>query len=238
MRTIARIDIKNNYVIKGINLEGLRKVGDPLKIATKYYNHGIDEIILIDAVASLYKRNNLFEVVKEATKNIFVPLTLGGGLRNLKDIENALKSGADKVALNSYVTENPKFIKEAGKNFGSSTITIYIEAKKIDYKKWEVYKYYGRERTNIDLLYWIQKIQELECGEILLTSIDYEGLMRGADLELIDQVYSKIKVPLIYSGGIGDRSHLVNLKKKYKNFSIAMASSLHYGKINLKKLSK
>ena len=147
MRVISRIDIKNNYVIKGINLEGLRKIGKPLEIATKYYTYGVDEIILVDAVASLYKRNNLFDVVKEATKNIFVPLTLGGGLRSLKDIENALKSGADKVALNSYVTENPNFIKEAVKNFGSSTITIYIEAKKIDNKKWEIYKHYGRERT-------------------------------------------------------------------------------------------
>ena len=238
MRVISRIDIKNNHVIKGINLEGLRKIGEPLEIATKYYTYGVDEIILIDAVASLYKRNNLFDVVKEATKNIFVPLTLGGGLRNLKDIENALKSGADKVALNSYVTENPNFIKEAVKNFGSSTITIYIEAKKIDNKKWEIYKHYGRERTNIDLLYWIEKIQEFECGEILLTSIDYEGLMTGLDFDLINHVYNKIRVPFIYSGGVGNKNHLINLKKQYRNFSIALASALHYGKINLKNLDR
>ena len=238
MRVISRIDIKNNYVIKGINLEGLRKIGEPLEIATKYYTYGVDEIILIDAVASLYKRNNLFKVVKEATKNIFVPLTLGGGLRNLKDIENALKSGADKVALNSHVTENPNFIKEAVKNFGSSTITIYIEAKKIDNKKWEIYKNYGRERTNIDLIYWIEKIQEFECGEILLTSIDYEGLMAGLDFDLINHVYNKIRVPFIYSGGVGNKNHLINLKKKYNNFSIAISSALHYKKIDLKDLGR
>ena len=238
MRVISRIDIKNNHVIKGINLEGLRKIGEPLEIATKYYTYGVDEIILIDAVASLYKRNNLFKVVKEATKNIFVPLTLGGGLRNLKDIENALKSGADKVALNSHVTENPNFIKEAVKNFGSSTITIYIEAKKIDNKKWEIYKNYGRERTNIDLIYWIEKIQEFECGEILLTSIDYEGLMAGLDFDLINHVYNKIRVPFIYSGGVGNKNHLINLNKKYDNFSIAISSALHYKKIDLKDLGK
>ena len=238
MRVISRIDIKNNYVIKGINLEGLRKIGEPLEIATKYYTYGVDEIILIDAVASLYKRNNLFKVVKEATKNIFVPLTLGGGLRNLKDIENALKSGADKVALNSHVTENPNFIKEAVKNFGSSTITIYIEAKKIDNKKWEIYKNYGRERTNIDLIYWIEKVQEFECGEILLTSIDYEGLMAGLDLDLINHVYNKINVPFIYSGGVGNKNHLINLKKNYNNFSIAISSALHYGKIDIKDLNR
>jgi len=238
MRVISRIDIKNNYVIKGINLEGLRKIGEPLEIATKYYTYGVDEIILIDAVASLYKRNNLFNVVKEATKNIFVPLTLGGGLRNLKDIENALKSGADKVALNSYVTENPNFIKEAVKNFGSSTITINIEAKKIDNKKWEIYKHYGRERTNIDLIYWIEKIQEFECGEILLTSIDFEGLMAGLDFDLINHVYNKIRVPFIYSGGVGNKNHLKDLKKKYNNFSIAISAALHYKKINLKDLDR
>ena len=238
MRVIARIDIKNQYVIKGINLEGLRKVGDPLEITTKYYKNGVDEIILIDSVASLYKRNNLFNIIKKATKNIFVPLTLGGGLRNLKDIENALKSGADKVALNSRVTENPNFIKEAVKNFGSSTITVSIEAKKIDYKKWEIYKHYGRERTNIDLVYWIEKIQEFECGEILLTSIDYEGLMAGLDFDLINQVYNKIKVPFIYSGGVGNKNHLINLKKQYRNLSIAVASALHYEKIDPEDLDR
>ena len=136
MRIIARIDIKNNYVIKGINLEGLRKIGNPIEIASKYYNEGIDEIIFIDAVASLYKRNNLYHIVDESVKNIFVPLTIGGGIRSLKDIEKALKSGADKVAINSYATERPFFLKEAVNNFGSSSIISYIETKEISEKKW------------------------------------------------------------------------------------------------------
>ena len=129
MRIISRIDIKNEFVIKGINLEGLRKIGEPLEIATNYYNEGIDEIIMIDAVASLYGRNNLFNIIEKSVEKIFIPITLGGGIRSLNDIDKALKSGADKVAINSYATENPNFIKEAVKHFGSSTITVYIEAK-------------------------------------------------------------------------------------------------------------
>ena len=140
MRIISRIDIKNEFVIKGINLEGLRKIGDPLEIATRYYDEGIDEIIMIDAVASLYGRNNLFNIIEKSVKKIFIPITLGGGIRSLDDIDRALKSGADKVAINSYATENPNFIKEAVKHFGSSTITVYIEAKNIGKKNGRLLK--------------------------------------------------------------------------------------------------
>ena len=124
MRLISRIDIKNEFVIKGINLEGLRKIGEPLKIAKEYYKDGVDEIIMIDAVASLYGRNNLFEIIEKSVKKIFIPITLGGGIRSLNDIDKALKSGADKVAINAYATENPNYIKEAVKHFGSSPITV------------------------------------------------------------------------------------------------------------------
>ena len=130
MRIIARIDIKNNFVIKGINLEGLRKVGDPYELITKYYKQGIDEIIIQDSVASLYGRNNLFDFIKDITKEIFIPITLGGGIRSLSDIEKALNSGADKVSINTRALENPNFIKEASNEFGSSTIVSSIEAKK------------------------------------------------------------------------------------------------------------
>ena len=130
MRIISRLDIKNEFVIKGINLEGLRKIGDPIKIARQYYLDGIDEIILIDSVASLYGRNNLFDVVKKTTENIFIPITLGGGIKNLNDIDKALNSGADKIAINSAAIENPSFIRDAVNNFGASSVSIYIEAKK------------------------------------------------------------------------------------------------------------
>ena len=193
MRTISRIDIKNESVIKGINLEGLRKIGDPEKIAKEYYHDGIDEIILIDSVASLYGRNNLFDLIKKITKEIFVPITLGGGIRSLKDIENSLNSGADKVAINSKALEDPNFLSKAISNFGESTILVSIEAKKIGDEKWEAYKFCGREKTNLNIIDWIKKIQDKGCGEILLTSIDKEGTETGFDIELLENVEGKLK---------------------------------------------
>ncbi len=233
MRIITRLDIKNNFVIKGINLEGLRKVGNPIKLATDYYNSGVDEIILIDAVASLYNRNNLFNIVEKVSESIFVPLTLGGGIRSINDIDNALNSGADKVAINSHATENPNFINEAVKIFGSSTITVYIEAKKITDKKWEPYKYCGREKTNLDLIEWIKKVQDLGCGELLITSIDYEGMQNGFDLEMLEKIYNHIDVPLIFSGGCGKIEDITNINQLYPNISLSIASAFHYKKLTI-----
>ena len=207
MRTIARIDIKNNYVIKGINLEGLRKIGNPVDIAKNYYAGGIDELLIIDSVASLYGRNNLFDLIKNITKDIFVPITLGGGIRSLKDIENALKSGADKVAINSMALENPNFLSQAVSNFGESTILVNIEAKKISKNKWEPYKFCGREKTNLDINNWISEIQKKGCGEILLTSIDKEGTETGFDIELLENVREKLKKPLIFYGWVGNETY-------------------------------
>lgn len=234
MRVIARLDIKNNYVIKGVNFEGLRKIGDPLELAKKYYNEKIDEILFIDAVASLYDRNNLFQLIEKSTKEIFCPITLGGGIRSLKDIDNALKSGADKVAINSFATENPNFISEAVKNFGSSTILINIETKKND-NSWEVYKYYGRENTKIKLHDWLNKVQELECGEIILTSIDKEGLQSGMDFELFDEIIDQINRPLIFSGGFCKLSELKKIKQE-KFVSISTASALHYEMLTINQI--
>ena len=239
MRIISRLDIKNEFVIKGINLEGLRKVGNPIELASKYYNENIDEIIYVDAVASLYRKNTLSNLIYETSKKIFVPLTVGGGIRSYTDIEKALRLGADKVSLNSYATENPNFIAESVKNFGTSTIVIYIETKyNPETMAWEVYKYSGRERSGIKLVDWIEKIQDMGCGEIMLTSIDYEGTQKGFDMDLIKKVIDKIKVPLIISGGCGEYEHVSNLKKKFKNVSVALASSLHYNNINIKKLKE
>ncbi|WP_415284845.1 imidazole glycerol phosphate synthase subunit HisF [Candidatus Pelagibacter sp. Uisw_130] len=235
MRIISRLDIKNEFVIKGINLEGLRKIGDPIEIARQYYLNGIDEIILIDAVASLYGRNNLFEVVKRTTENLFIPITLGGGIKTLKDIDKALNSGADKIAINSAGIENPSFIKEAVDNFGASTITIYIEAKKNN-GTWEAYKHYGREKTGINVTDWLEEVQNMECGEILLTSVDHEGTQEGFDLELISEIKNKIKVPLIFSGGFGKIEHLHEALKLTKNISFAIASAFHYKKVDIKEI--
>ena len=226
MRIIARLDVKNNFVIKGINFEGLRKIGDPLKLAKKYYEEKIDEIMFIDAVASLYDRNNLFNIIDQSTKEIFCPITLGGGIRSLEDIDKALKSGADKVAINSHAIENPQFIKQAVENFGSSTILVNIEAKKIN-NVWEIYKFYGREKTGIKLLEWLDTVQEMDCGEIILTSIDKEGLQTGMDFELLDYINDKINRPLIFSGGFNNLDELKKIKK-HPFISIAIASVLHY----------
>lgn len=237
MRTISRIDIKNESVIKGINLEGLRKIGNPEKIAKEYYHDGIDEIMLIDSVASLYGRNNLFDLIKKITKEIFVPITLGGGIRSLKDIENSLNSGADKVAINSKALEDPNFLSKAISNFGESTILVSIEAKKIGDEKWEAYKFCGREKTNLNIIDWIKKIQDKGCGEILLTSIDKEGTETGFDIELINNVYDIVKKPLIISGGCGNLGHIKEINK-FKNLSIALASVLHYRNLKISEIKK
>jgi len=238
MRTIARIDIKNKSVIKGINLEGLRKVGDPINIAKKYYSEGIDELLIIDSVASLYGRNNLFELIKKITNEIFVPITLGGGIRSLKDIENSLNSGVDKVAINSKALEEPNFLKEAVSNFGESTIVVNIEAKKISDGKWEPYKFCGRERTNLDVNNWIDTIQNKGCGEILLTSIDKEGTETGFDIELINAVYQISHKPLIVSGGCGKLDDIKKIGQKFKNVSVALASVLHYKTLKISEIKK
>jgi cyclase len=236
MRTIARIDIKNESVIKGINLEGLRKVGDPIDLAKKYYSEGIDELLIIDSVASLYGRNNLFELIKKITNEIFVPITLGGGIRSLDDIENSLNSGVDKVAINSKALEEPNFLKEAVSNFGESTIVVNIEAKKITNEKWEPYKFCGREKTNLNVINWIDTIQNKGCGEILLTSIDKDGTETGFDIELINAVYQLSHKPLIVSGGCGKLDDIKIISKKFKNVSVALASVLHYKTIKISEI--
>ena len=238
MRTIARIDIKNQDVIKGINLEGLRKIGNPENIVKEYYLNGIDEILIIDSVASLYGRNNLFDLIKNITKEIFVPITLGGGIRSLKDIENALNSGADKVAINSKALEDPNFLSKAVSNFGESTIIVNIEAKKIAENKWEPYKFCGREKTNLNLIDWINTIQDKGCGEILLTSIDKEGTETGFDIDLITNVHEIIKKPLIVSGGCGNLNHIQEVKKRFKDVSVAVASVLHYKILKISEIKK
>ncbi len=238
MRVIARLDIKNNFVIKGINLEGLRKVGSPLEMIKNYYNDGIDEIIISDSVASLYGRNNLFSLIKEITKDTFIPITLGGGIRSLEDIERALNSGADKVSINSKALEDPDFIKLASNNFGASTIVASIEAKKIGDLKWEPYKFCGRERTNRDLKDWIRLIQDKGCGEILLTSIDHEGTKKGFDLEMMDSLYSEIEKPIILSGGCGKLEDIQEFNKKYSKEAFAIASVIHYKILEISKIKK
>jgi len=227
-RIIARIDVKNEFVIKGIHLEGLRKVGDPNKLALKYYNEGIDEIIFMDAVAAYYDRNSLSNIIEMATKNIHVPITVGGGIRNLNDIQTALNSGADKVSINTQAVENPNFIYEAAHRFGSQCIIGSIEAKINDKNKWLVYYDNGREQTEIDVVEWAQQLEELGAGELLITSVDMEGTKKGFDIELNKTISQKLTIPVISSGGAGHSDHIINLFKDTEVDGVALASILHY----------
>ena len=228
IRVIARLDVKNEFVIKGIHLEGLRKIGNPNEIAKKYYEEGIDEIIFMDAVAAYYDRNSLSHIIEEACKDVFVPITVGGGIRTIEDIQNALNAGADKVAINTKAITDPKFIEQASKVFGSQCIVSSIVAKKIADNKWEVYIDNGREPTGLDVIEWARKVETLGAGEIMLTSIDMEGTKKGFDIELNKAVSSVVSIPVIASGGAGKNEDIVNLLTNAKIDAVSMASLFHY----------
>jgi imidazole glycerol-phosphate synthase subunit HisF len=228
IRVIARIDVKNEYAIKGIHLEGLRKVGKPNEMALDYYKNGIDEIVFMDAVAAYYDRNSLSELIQSSCKDVFIPITVGGGIRTIDDIKNALKSGADKVAINTKAVQEPDFINQASKIFGSQCIISSIEAKEIRENKWEVYTDNGRDPTGLDVIEWARNVEKLGAGEIILTSIDKEGTKKGFDVNLYQIVSSQVSIPIIASGGMGKSSDAVKLIKHANVDAIAIASVLHY----------
>ncbi len=228
IRLIARIDVKNEFAIKGIHLEGLRKVGDPNDLAKNYYESGIDEIIFMDAVAAYYDRNSLSHIIEKACADVFVPITVGGGIRTIEDIQTALNSGADKVAINTQLIRDPDFLKEASMTFGSQCIVASIDAKKVGDRSWEAYIDNGREPTGKDVVKWAQEVQFLGAGEIMLTSIDAEGTRKGFDCELNDEVAKVVSIPLISSGGAGNSNQVVELTRKAKVDAVALASILHY----------
>jgi len=236
IRLISRLDIKGSYLIKGIHLEGLKKIGNPNVFAKKYYKDGIDEILYIDVVASLYGRNNLEEIIKSTVKDVYVPITVGGGLRSIEDVRQILKCGAEKVAINTAVTKNPSLIRQIIKRFGSQSIVVSIEAKKIANSKWEVYTENGREKTGIDVLDWARKVDDLGAGEILLTSIDNEGTLKGFDNNLIDVISKNVSIPVIASGGMGNIDHAVSVIKDANADAIAIANVLHYGELSVSEI--
>ena len=228
IRVIARIDVKNEFAIKGIHLEGLRRVGNPNKMALDYYNNGIDEIIFMDAVAAYYDRNSLSELIQRACSDVFIPITVGGGIRTIDDIRNALKSGADKVAINTRAVQNPSFITQSSEVFGSQCIVSSIEAKFISKNRWEVYTDNGREPTGKDVIEWAEHVEELGAGEIMLTSIDKEGTKKGFDVGLYKSVAQSVSIPIIASGGMGQSIDAVELLENANIDAIATASILHY----------
>lgn len=228
IRIIPRLDIKGPNLVKGIHLEGLRVLGKPEHFARDYYEHGADELVYMDVVASLYGRNSLLSIVERTSREIFIPLTVGGGLRSLDDIRAVLRAGADKVSLNTAALSRPAFVQEAARLFGSSTIVISIEAKKQAHGGYEAYTDNGRERTGVDVFEWAIRVAELGAGEILLTSIDQEGTGRGYDLALTRRVSDSVPIPVIACGGAGRLEHLRSVLGDAHADAVSMASMLHY----------
>lgn len=236
IRLIARLDIKGSNLIKSVQMEGLRVIGSPNEYAHKYYNQGADELIFIDTVASLYGRNNLSNIIEDTVKDIFIPLTVGGGIRSIEDVTRMLRSGADKVAINTAAVTNPKLISEVSRKYGSQCMVLSVQAKKNSLGSWEVFTDNGREPTGIDIFDWIEKGIELGAGEILLTSIDREGTRKGFDIELIEKVTTMVSVPVIASGGMGTIEHFKEVIEKSHPDGVAMADILHYNRADIMKI--
>ena len=226
-RIIARLDIKGSRLIKGVRFEGLRVVGDPSEAALHYYQQGVDELLYVDAVASLYGRNSLNTLLASASKNIFIPITAGGGIRSVDDASSVLRSGADKVAVNTAAVLDPSLITRLANAFGSQCVVASIQARRSSSLGWEVMVEAGRERTGIDVLSWISQVQELGVGEILLTSVDQDGTDRGPDNELAHSIQERVKVPLIFGGGISSTHEVSSLLSKNWISAVSLGSSLH-----------
>jgi len=233
IRIIPRLDIKGSNLIKGVQLEGLRVIGDPNEFAIRYYEAGADELIFMDIVASLYGRNNLSEIIRHAADQIFIPITVGGGIRSVEDARQMLRSGADKVAINTAAVLRPELITEVSRRFGSQAMVLSIEAKQVASGKWEAYTDNGRERTGLDVLEWVRRGVELGAGEILLTSVDREGTRKGFDSQLVRLVSTSVPVPVIVSGGMGSIEHFLEAASIGRADAVSMADVLHYNRIPL-----
>ena len=228
VRVIPRLDIKGPNLVKGIHLEGLRVLGKPERFARHYYENGADELLYMDVVASLYQRNNLLDIVTRTSQEVFIPLTVGGGIRTLDDINQVLRAGGDKVSLNTAAVANPSFIKDAAQRFGSSTIVVSIEAIRQPDGHYEAYTDNGRESTGLDAVEWAKRVVDLGAGEILLTTVDREGTGKGFDLELTRAVSDVVPIPVIAAGGAGNLDHVADVIKDGHADAVCIASMLHY----------
>lgn len=234
IRLIARLDVKAPNLIKGVHLEGLRKIGDPNLFARRYYEQGADEILYMDIVASLYERNSLLDIVERTTKDVFVPITVGGGIRSIADAQAAFRAGADKVAVNTAAVRNPELISDIAQRFGSQAMVLSIEAKRrSNGAGWEAFTDNGREHTEFDVVEWAKRGVALGCGEILLTSVDQEGTRKGFDVDLVRSVSKAVPVPVIASGGMGNVMHLVDVVQNGAADAVAVADMLHYNRATL-----
>lgn len=227
-RLIARLDVKGSTLIKGVHLEGLRVLGDPQEYAKRYYAEGADELIYIDVVATLYGRSKLSDIVRRTAEEVFIPMTVGGGIRSIEDVRDMLGAGADKVAINTAAVNRPDLIVEVSRRFGSQCMVLSIEAKQQAEGHWEVYTDCGRERSGLNVVEWARRGEALGAGEILLTSVDREGTRQGFDLQLTHAITSVVGIPVIASGGMGKPSDLVDVVTQGKADAVAMADLLHY----------
>jgi imidazole glycerol-phosphate synthase subunit HisF len=232
IRVIARLDIKGPNLVKGIHLEGLRALGRPEEFAEFYYRQGIDELFYMDVVASLYERNSLADFISAVAKKVFIPMTVGGGIRTIDDINHVLRAGADKVCINTAAIRNPEFIKQAVKKFGSSTIVVAIEAIRQQNGEYLAFIDNGREYTGIEVIGWAEKLNSMGVGEIVITSVDREGTGSGFDLELVKKITAAVNIPVIAHGGCGSIKDVIELFNKTQASAVALASILHYYFIN------
>ena len=232
-RIIPCLDVKNGRVVKGINFVDLKDAGDPVEQAKIYSDGGADEICFLDITASNEHRDTIYDVVEKTSKKCFVPLTVGGGVRSIDDINKLLNCGADKVSINTAAVENSKVVFESSKKFGSQCIVVAIDAKK-NGDKWEVFTHGGRNNTGIDAIEFAKKMEDSGAGELLVTSMDRDGTQIGYDIDLISKISLKVNIPLIASGGVGNLDHLVDGIKLGKASAVLAASIFHYGKYSIK----
>lgn len=232
-RIIPCLDIKDGRVIKGIHFLNLRDAGDPVEQASLYSKSGADEIVFLDITASLEKRKVILEVLEKTAARVFIPLTVGGGIRDIEDIRILLKSGADKVSINTAAVENPELVRVASEEFGSQCIVVAIDAKKVDHGRWIVYTYGGTKPTDLSATDWAKQVEELGAGEILLTSMDKDGTKEGYDLELTRRISESVNIPVIASGGAGNLEHLYEAFTIGGADAVLCASIFHYGEYSL-----
>ena len=237
-RIIPCLDINNGRVVKGINFINLIDAGDPAEQAKIYNDQGADEICFLDISASHENRNTMLEVVKKTTEKCFVPLTVGGGVRTIEDINNLLLAGADKVSINTAAVTNGNLIKESAQRFGSQCTVVAVDAKKINNDKWEVFTHGGRKPTGKDVLKFVQKMEAFGAGEILLTSMDRDGTKKGYDLDLTKKISNLVNIPVIASGGVGSLEHLHQGFKIGKASAVLAASIFHFGEYSIQDAKK
>ena len=235
-RIIPCLDVDKGRVVKGVNFLNIRDAGDPVEIAKRYDTEGADEITMLDITASHETRDTTYKTVESIASQVFIPLTVGGGVRKIEDIKKLLRSGADKVSINTSAVENPSFVKEAADKFGSQCIVVAVDAKaKTDKENtWEVVTYGGRNRTGLDVLEWTEQVAEYGAGEILLTSMDRDGTKEGFDNNLVSKVSSGISIPVIASGGVGNLDHLIDGVKIGGAEAVLAASIFHFSEFSIK----